>query len=306
MSGGGVMIAQNGLVAGASLQRWPRAGLLSALPAPELISFDAPLENRGWRLDDKTPDSVLRAGIRIWYKVIDNSRIEICTGSLGKAGQANAAVETTVFVDRMIPDVVALCGIAGSFDCQKLPKRDVVIAKSITWHGRNKAEDSIPPLTYADGTPCFKYRTHNHRAPPIFTQEIGIEIERLLASYGSSYSAPQLGFQVRYEDIFSWDFVVSGETVVKQILKDSPDSVCVEMEAGGFVSALGRLSILRNRRIQPLVIRGISDDANNKDNNKIDRAIASANAAQIAIRLIEDWFQSPIFWDVTPPGRAGS
>ena len=87
----------------------------------------------------------------------------------------------------------------------------------------------------------------------------------------------------RYTNTLSRD----SKRVVERLNASYHECACVEMEASGFLAAVDRYRELYNPAARGHVIKGISDYASNKDSDETVRGNASANAANVAIRLAE-------------------
>ena len=67
--------------------------------------------------------------------------LEIATGFVNRMGNASSALETYIFLERLSPRFVFLCGIAGSLRPKKAKLGDVVVGKSVDWWILNKITD---------------------------------------------------------------------------------------------------------------------------------------------------------------------
>ncbi|WP_083846379.1 hypothetical protein [Bradyrhizobium sp. ORS 285] len=264
----------------------PSVGIIAALVSPELESFWSALESQGWTRKKVSP-KLRDASIDQWTKRTGDTDAIIHTGVIGEKGQATAAVETIAFLERCQPTNVILCGIAGSLNRTKYPKREVVVGSSVHWKFQDKIEDNGGHCE--DGSPCFKYRPGG-RNTNYLDADLSKRLERRIGELFKP-SEMQRGYSVHYDAIFSWDYVASGDQVTKRILSQGHNVACVEMEAGGFLYSLHRYAKISGRRnIKGFVVRGISDYAELKDNNSTDRYAASGNAAWVSVRLAQDMF----------------
>jgi hypothetical protein len=193
----------------------PSVGILAALVTPELESFWAALDSQGWKKQQVIP-KLRDASIDKWTKTTDGTLATIYTGVIGVKGQATAAVETIAFLDRCRPTNVILCGIAGSLNKEKYAKREVIVGSAVHWVFQDKIEDSDGQCD--DGKPCFKYRPRDRPAPYLDDVDIAKRLQRRVTELFKP-SAPQRGFTVHFEGIFSWDYVASGQHVTEKILE---------------------------------------------------------------------------------------
>lgn len=255
-------------------------GLLAALVSPELESFSSALLAGGWK-QVKVEPRLSVAQIERWEKVVADCTVAIHTGVIGKPGQAHAAIETFAFLERAKPSIVFLCGIAGSLDKENIKKKDVVVGKHVYWKGEDRKKD---------GNPCFEYRPVDHK-PPNFDADIMNRLEMSVSRLNAAGELSNGAFGVHVGEIFSWDYVTNGPMVTASILANHDKAVCVEMEAGGFLSALARYKkINSDRPMAGFVVRGISDYTEQKDKDKETRKLASRNAAAVCAKLAEDAF----------------
>lgn len=253
-------------------------GFLTALVGDELIACEKVISESGW-VPQETILHGKMANIRKWRKEVDGRMITAYSTSIGKMGQTHSAIETMAFLARCNPDIVILCGIAGSL-VDWIHKRDVVVSVDTHWQMQNGIS--------GDGQ-CDEYRKIVHPLTPIDHDE-SIFIQRFVAEdfplVDRVDSNDSTVYNVRAGSIFTWDYVINSERVVKRVLSDHSPSVCVEMEAGGFLGALRRHSDIYNLKyLRGYVVRGISDRAASKDFDTKARRDAVCNAASVAISL---------------------
>lgn len=247
--------------------------------------MDGPLTASGWS-KQSVPPKLAKAQIDHWQKEMDGTIANLYTGVIGRAGQATAAVETFVFLERVNPRLVFLCGIAGSLDEAKTKKTDVVVARRVHWCGHDKIQDAsdVPDINFS------KYRWINHPSP-YFDADLVKVLERAVLRVRTKGALSLTDFNVQIGEIFTWDYVTSATGATADILRRFPQSLCVEMESGGFLEAISRYRTIRpERQTVGLVVRGISDYTIKKDNDARARTAASRNAALVCVSMAEDAF----------------
>ena len=251
-------------------------GLVTALVDPELTIALKTLASLGWK-ESQSDAPEQAAGVRTFKQ----GRLTLFVSAIGEAGQAASGIETLIFMERCLPSprVVFLCGIGGSLRPDKVAKKDVVVASAIHWKTHDKIEGLAP--TYA-------YRAKVFPTPPLDVDFRNGLQERIVQLF-PAHEDGERGFRVRFGEVFTGNYVVSSEGYVSEILSRYPEAQCCEMEAGGFVSALSRHSkAKRGKSIVAIVVRGISDNACNKDNDPDARAAACRNAATVVAGLATD------------------
>ncbi|MGO7924503.1 5'-methylthioadenosine/S-adenosylhomocysteine nucleosidase [Rhizobium ruizarguesonis] len=257
-------------------------GFLTALVSDELIHCEAILAAHGWEAADLPELSMV--GIKRWVKSIDGRVIAAYSMAIGTMGQTASALETMAFLGRCRrPSIVFLTGIAGSLREDKVYKGDVVVARSTRWRTQNK-------IFGDDG--CDQYRPFdNILRESGASSDISRLMQRHLAEkypHRDRNAEWQEVWNAHYGEIYTWDYVINSQRVVRKINADFPESLCVEMEAGGFLGALDRARTMTgDRPMHGYVVRGISDYAARKDKEKNVRASASKNAAEVAVGLAE-------------------
>lgn len=263
-------------------------GFLTALVTEELVPCEDVLTDRGWREQVPPNRKLKRASIREWRKVIGGVEVTAYSAAISAMGQTRSALETLTFLSRCNPDIVVLCGIAGSLEgipkaSEKKPpdieKRDVVIATALHWRMQNKI---------SDGEPCDEYRASNFPSEYCDADTV-TDIGRFV---NQNYRDPHInGFKVVPGEIFTWDYVINSDRKVTSIKNEFPGSLCVEMEGGAFTAAVKRHSKVQKQDVEHFVVRGISDYARKKDSVPADRTAASRNAASVAVHLGEQMAQ---------------
>jgi nucleoside phosphorylase len=259
-------------------------GLLTALVTPELEGAMEVFASQAWTQVDNSP-RMKNAEIRTYHQ----NGLTVHTSTIGEAGQAQAALETMVFLDRcrIVPNIVFLCGIAGSLYRAKYQKTDVVVGSVIYWRCQDKISDSLP---------CPEYRNKSF-AIPNYDRDIRKNLELRLKRLFPSGDDAKRGYKVNFGEIYSGNYVVSSKAAVAKINTECPDACCVEMEGGGFISAVSRFSSSTGATpMLGIVVRGISDYAEGKDvvDDTTSRAAASRNATNVAIALAKDFHKQDL------------
>jgi nucleoside phosphorylase len=262
-------------------------GFLTALVSSELIGVETVLKREGW---DPVPVAprLSDGGISKWEKTVGSVHVAAYTQAIGRMGQTDSGLETVAFLDRCKPSLVFLTGIAGSLSDDKVHKEDVVVSNSIRYRTQNKL--------YGE-TGCDQYRPFDHALPNAsVSTDLSRRVEYMLLEKFPAKGTPAAKgrtFNVHFGEVFTWDYVINSARIVKKLNTDFPSSLCVEMEAGGFLAGIERVRTLRGKRpMEGHVVRGISDYASKKDKDTGTRQRASENAATVAVKLAE-WMCSP-------------
>lgn len=267
-------------------------GFLTALASSELIQCEDELRRSGW-VETATKVSLRDAGIKSWQREIDGTLISAFSMAINGMGNATSTLETFNFLYRTKPTLVFLCGIAGSLHESKVFKGDVVVGSSVRWRTRNRITET------KDG---FIYRP---KEMPLSNSTLDADFARVLHNklideYPSKQRTEQQfeNWNVHFEEIYTWDYVLDSETITREINQSFPNSFCVEMEAGGFLAAVDKYQkLITGKPIVPLIIRGISDYTSKKDKQTNIRKETSRNAARVAISLAE-WLSSEEGFDL--------
>jgi nucleoside phosphorylase len=227
-------------------------GFITALVSHELVSCEATLVAKGW-VERPTDAALEEGGIRKWSKSILGSEVFAHSAAIGRMGQVASSLATFAFLSRCSPTDVYLTGIAGSLNEEKVHKGDVVVATNTHWRTQNRifGEDD-----------CDQYRSchnplHGHDS------DLSLRIQRFINTRYPSKTRPkdyQGVWNVTAGEIFTWDYVIDSRRTTHKINADYPAALCVEMEAGGFLSAIELYPKLRGyRELRGFVVRGISD-----------------------------------------------
>lgn len=199
-----------------------------------------------------------------------NQSWEVSIAEIG-AGSEGAAMEAERAIQHFNPDIIIFVGVAGGV--KDVAIGDVVVATKVYAYESGKADE------------VFKPRPNLIQPKHYLIQRVKAEARRdnwLLHLGGSIPDPPP---RVYVEPIAVGEKVVSStrSAVYKFLTQNYNDSVAVEMEGYGFLTAAHA-----NPQIDALVIRGISDLINNKE--QTDRAgmqrIASRHAAAFAFEIL--------------------
>jgi nucleoside phosphorylase len=232
-------------------------------------------------------------------------------------GNAGSALETYIYLDRISPLFVFLCGIAGSLDPANVHLGDVVVARSVDWWQLNKLSSDTFAQAYTIGDKFFRI----HREPPLpcfSTEFCGRLIDQFVKNQANSGLLPSnhndqiLRFKKQYGvtdnrihmgDIVSWEYVLSDAVIRQDVLDRSTASLAIEMEGAGFTYALKRrcqeMQRLGRGHLLPsgFIFRGISDLSARKDReHKQWQSIAMFNAASAIVRFLNT-FDDEMFFE---------
>lgn len=250
-----------------------RIGLLTALVSPELDAVPATMRSLGWTESELEP-KFKHQNISIWQKNCGGTVASVFVTAINEMGQTHSAVATAAFLERVDPNFIFLCGICGSLNKEKYEKESVIVAKNVFWKGFNKIGDG----------PLFKcFRAKDYIAPSV-DDDYALWIAKVFSNEINTKRRP---YSLHFEDVFTWEFVTTGERATNKVLEMCPSAACVEMEAGGFIKAVESFGRVRERKIPTFVVRGVSDYTIQKDKDQIVRERASSNAVSIVSELAE-------------------
>jgi len=277
-------MSNNGSAVGTQLS----VGFITALVSDELKGCEETLLERGW-VQLQAERKLQEGNIKKWSKHIRDTPVIAYSMAVANMGQVASALETFMFMTRCNPNELYLTGIAGSLDKENIHKADVIIGTSINWRTQDKVFGEEA---------CDKYRVRVHSLKgydPDVSRDIQVFVSNNYVQKDRKESDLD-NWNVVAGEIFTWEYVVNSERVTAKINTDFPKAKCVEMEAGGFLSAIDRFAVLTRERHAGLealsvpkgfVIRGISDYAAKKDKVANVRKLASKNAAKVAIDFAE-------------------
>ncbi|WP_059102725.1 5'-methylthioadenosine/S-adenosylhomocysteine nucleosidase [Shouchella shacheensis] len=171
------------------------------------------------------------AGCEFTEGVIGVTPVVLTRSGIGKV---NAAVATTLLIERFEPDTIINTGVAGGLNAA-MSVGDLVISTEVRYHD-------------VDGT-VFGYEPGQvpGMVPAFLPDASLIEI--------AEKAATKVGFQSEQGLIVSGDSFVSEDNRIQEINSLFPAAFCVEMEAG----AIAHVCYQFNRRF--VIIRALSDVA---------------------------------------------
>ncbi|WAZ25264.1 5'-methylthioadenosine/S-adenosylhomocysteine nucleosidase [Streptomyces cinnabarinus] len=185
----------------------------------------------------------------------------------------NAAVLTERVINWLQPQAVIFVGVAGSLK-KDVAIGDVVVAtKVVAYQGGKQTKEGF------------------HVRPDAWHASHALE--------GAAFDA--LGTKAHYKPIAAGDVVLDDDAsaLAKHIKHHYNDAVAIEMEANG-ISHAAELS----RRVDALVIRGISDLANglkSEADASGSQVRAAANAAEAALATVREMVPAPQATASAPP-----
>jgi nucleoside phosphorylase len=297
---------------------WAPILILSVIMRPEYRGLTDMLPKVGCtRLPETPADKVLQ--VERWsFKGELETPLEVATAYINGMGNARSAMETLFFLQRIDPTYVFLCGIAGSLDPESVDLGDVVIARSVRWWNLNKVtKDSTKPKR--DGLAKYlKIGDHYFRKQFSTVGEHSNHWDRRLVGFvdnsqgllfsNTDSTLLKLKSKLRggkdrrselyYDNIVSWEYVLSDQDIREQIRTDSEGGLVIEMEGAGFCSSIKRqneeIETLQklNRtelriRAEPFVFRGVTDLCHDKGSeDQRWRTIAMANATNALVQFL--------------------
>jgi nucleoside phosphorylase len=251
--------------------------------------------------------------------------IDVATAFINGMGNARSAIETFVFLNRIAPRYVFLCGISGTLDPAKADLGDVVVAKAVQWWSLNKIMKDAAKVE-ADGKGKYlrmgghyfrkdisSVGAHSAYWQRRLTSFVAEHRTQLLSNTDSELLKARSSLQrgkdrenvLHYDKVVSWEYVLSEQAIRDKIAKDSEGGLAIEMESGGFATGVRR----RNEEVEKLqketgvipgdtaafVFRGISDVCHNKgEESPRWREIAMVNATGALVDFLvtfsdSDW-----------------
>jgi len=195
-------------------------------------------------------------------------------------GKVNAAATTTLLVEHFRPSEVIVCGIAGAINPQ-LGVGDVVIAEKSAQHDLGLWSDAGIESRGSDN------RLTGEQNPVFFAADerlLGIALRAGDQTVLKGIETDGKSMQAKVKR----GVVVTGDTFImspqKRIdLQKRLGADAVEMEGAAIAQ------VCYQRRIPHLVIRGISDTADEKADKDVNafQSIALENAAKVTCKMVE-------------------
>ena len=214
------------------------------------------------------------------YIGTSNKRYKVAMTKQLNQGQKSVIPAYTALKEQYAPKFLILFGIAGGIHSD-LKIGDAVIANSVI--GYDKSKDR--------GKDGLSRRGITYNMEPELLRELG----NFEDTYGENPSfqshVNKEIFNIYIGPIGSGSSVIGSElSKIREWLKDFDDkTLAVETEAEGFCSFNYEEKLDRNESKHMLIVRGISDTADNDKNTdeKTRRKLAAQNAAQCLIKFLE-------------------
>ena len=195
-------------------------------------------------------------------------------------GKVNAAITTTLVLDHFKPDEVIFTGIAGGVN-PALSPGDLVIGSKVAYHDYG----AITP----DSMRRQPTKTHDNKGsnPMYFTSDAalvklaeGVSKHITFKNIGSATNhAPKVVTGV----IVTGDVFVSSNTATQQ-LRDKMNAEATEMEGAAVAQTCYQ------QKVPFLVIRSLSDNANNTAHNDVASfyKVAAFNSATLVMEIVSN------------------
>lgn len=179
-------------------------------------------------------------------------------------GKVNAAIATSLLIDRYEPEAVLNTGVAGGFD-KDLETGDIVISTEVCHHD-------------VDATPFGHEIGQVPQMPHFYSADSG------LLTKAQAIISSNLGYAVKSGLIVSGDVFVEGIQIAEKILHNFPKALAAEMEGAAIAQTCYTLDT------PFLIIRSISDiigrGANSLESENF-LLLAANNSANFVCRLLE-------------------
>lgn len=209
----------------------------------------------------ETPTISKVAGFSFHQGSLEGHQLILLRSGIGKV---NAAVATSLLIDRYKPEALVNTGVAGGFG-KELKTGDIVISTEVCHHDVNATT-----FGYAIGQ--VPQMPHSYFADPY------------LLSRAQTVASPNSNNAVKSGLIVSGDVFVQEVQVAERIKHNFPNALAIEMEG----AAIAQTCYIFNTPF--LIIRSISDlidgEANNTDFNNC-LPLAAANSVNFVHRLLK-------------------
>ena len=292
--------------------------ILSVIIDPEYRFVAELLPKAGARLLPPTEaDKVLE--IERWtIKNELDAPIEVATAYINGMGNARSAMETMIYLQRISPRYVFLCGISGSLDPETADLGDVVIAKSVQWWNLNKVTRDAAKAAGRGRGKFLQLGEHYFRKDITTVGAHPNHWDKRLTKFAfdqkkqlpSNTDASLLKLKskvlngrdrenlMHYDRIVSWEYVLSDDAIRNKIKRDSEGGLAIEMEGAGFSRSVARrneeVTTLQMRtdrwlpgNIEGFVFRGITDLCHDKGAEPQEwRRIAMYNAGYALVQFL--------------------
>lgn len=205
----------------------------------------------------KTPTISKAAGFIFHQGEFEGHRLILLLSGIGKV---NAAVATSLLIDRYEPEAVVNSGVAGGF-AKNLKTGDIAVSTEVCHH-----DVDATPFSYKIGQ--VPQMPHSYPADPY------------LLSMAQSIPSPNSGNTVRSGLIVSGDIFVQEVQTAERIKHNFPGALAIEMEG----AAIAQTCHIFDTPF--LVIRSISDIIGGEA-EYCDNHFAAANAANFVCELLQ-------------------
>jgi len=178
-------------------------------------------------------------------------------------GKVNAAMATTILIERFQPTVVINTGSAGGFD-KELQVGDIVISREVVHHdvdvtGFNYEVGQVPgmPVTYQAATPLVK------------------QVQQIL---DNNHVHSKIGL------IGTGDIFMNNPERIHSVLKQFPNMLAAEMEGAAIAQ------VCHQYKVPFVIIRALSDIAGVESSISFNEflTVAAKNAAHLIIDLVKE------------------
>lgn len=201
------------------------------------------------------------AGSEFYQGQIDHLEVVLLKSGIGKE---NAAMGTTLLIEKFQPDVIINTGSAGGFH-NDLNVGDVVISSQVR---HNDVDVTIFGYEYGQVP----------RMPAFYTPD------EKLVSYAKKSAEKIGGIQVAHGLIASGDSFMSDPDRVEYIRTKLPDLYAAEMEAAAVAQ------VAHQFEVPFVIIRSLSDIAGKDSNISFDQFLETAakNSAELILFMLEE------------------
>ncbi|RXI99966.1 5'-methylthioadenosine/S-adenosylhomocysteine nucleosidase [Anaerobacillus alkaliphilus] len=209
------------------------------------------------KLDNKVEEKI--AGCEFFSGLLNGADVVLLKSGIGKV---NAAIGTTLLIDKFKPDYIVNTGSAGGFE-PSLEVGNIVISTEVRYND-------------VDAT--------------VFGYEFG-QVPRMPAAYQpndmlvsiAEKSATEVGVHSVKGLILSGDSFMSDENRVLELKHKFPQAYCAEMEAGAIAQVCYQFNC------PFVIIRSLSDIAGSDAKMSYDQFLqtASVNSANLVLLMVE-------------------
>jgi len=220
------------------------------------------------------PETIAVRGIPCVTGMVGDRRVVVVATGVGKV---NAAMTTTLVVERFAPAAVVFTGIAGALDLELQPG-DVVVAERLVQHDLVNHTEAGPVLR------SVRSPSSGLRGPIALEADPALLADAREAALGLEFlRAPDAtrAPRVRFGTIATGDTFVSSAARRAQV-RDDTGGRAVEMEGAAVAQ------VCRELGVPFLVVRGLSDRAAGDARVEARRnlGVAARNAAAVALAVV--------------------